>query len=123
MGREAPDLDPRALERLQAYAYPGNVRELKNIVERALIESAGEAIHAHHLHFLPDELSEVSGSGAAALPQGLPLDLDRAAERAKLWVVKSAIAQTNGNISEAAHLLGTNRNRIYRVLDQEKAPG
>ena len=122
MGRDAPELNPQVIERLQQYDFPGNVRELKNVVERALIESDGEAIQPYHLYFLPDEMPDTAALDSAAMPSGLPLDLDQAAERAKLWVVKSAIAQSNGNISEAAQLLGTNRNRIYRILDQEKRP-
>jgi len=50
MGREVPDLHPDVLERLQIYAFPGNVRELKNIVERALIESDGAEVELRHLH-------------------------------------------------------------------------
>ena len=45
MGREVPDLSAEVLEMLTAYAFPGNVRELKNIVERALIEGGGAEIH------------------------------------------------------------------------------
>ena len=41
MGIEAPLLDEAALDLLKAYTYPGNVRELKNIIERALLESRG----------------------------------------------------------------------------------
>ncbi|MSR84630.1 MAG: hypothetical protein EXS58_17215 [Candidatus Latescibacteria bacterium] len=44
------------------------------------------------------------------------------AARAELWVVRCAIAQAGGNISEAARLLNTNRNPIYRILDQEPPP-
>ena len=50
MGRQAPALHPEALEQLQAYSFPGNVRELKNIVERALIESDGAEVQPQHLH-------------------------------------------------------------------------
>ena len=50
MGIEAPLLDEAALDLLKAYTYPGNVRELKNIIARALPESRGFAIQVHHLH-------------------------------------------------------------------------
>ena len=104
---------------LAAYSFPGNVRELKNIVERALIESSGGEIRPYHLHFLP-EVATAASTTASAAPEGtmpeLPLDL----EQAELWVIKRAIARTSGNISEAARLLGTNRNRIYRALAQDE---
>jgi DNA-binding NtrC family response regulator len=51
MGVAHPAVDPATLAALQAYDYPGNIRELKNLVERALIESDGAVIQPEHLHF------------------------------------------------------------------------
>ena len=119
MGREVPALSPEAIDRLKAYTFPGNVRELRNIIERALLESRGEAIQPHHLHFVAQEsTTEDSPSLPAAMPE-LPLDLDLAAHQAEMWVVQRAVDQCNGNLSEAARLLGVSRNKIYRILEQE----
>jgi DNA-binding NtrC family response regulator len=52
MGREAVAIDPRALAVLESYSFPGNVRELKNIIERAVIQSRGGAILPVHLQLL-----------------------------------------------------------------------
>ena len=52
MGLRAPALSEAAREVLKAYDYPGNVRELKNIMERALIESVGSTVEHSHLHLL-----------------------------------------------------------------------
>ena len=52
MGRTGERLDAGVVAQLEDYALPGNVRELKNIIERALIESGGRPIEAKHLHFL-----------------------------------------------------------------------
>jgi DNA-binding NtrC family response regulator len=52
MGLPHPAISPAALESLRAYDFPGNVRELKNIIERALIESGGDTIGEEHLHRL-----------------------------------------------------------------------
>jgi DNA-binding NtrC family response regulator len=43
-----------------------------------------------------------------------------ASAEAELWVVKQALSKVDGNVSEAAHLLGTNRNKVYRVLGREQ---
>ena len=51
MGRDAPALSPEAHQSLSAYSFPGNVRELKNIIERALLESRGATVEPRHLHF------------------------------------------------------------------------
>ena len=73
-----------------------------------------------HLHFLPQE-----GDGAPTATGGLdlPMDIDEASARAELWVVKQALARTQGNLTAAARLLGSNRNRVYRILAQEEELG
>ncbi|MBI2952533.1 sigma-54-dependent Fis family transcriptional regulator, partial [bacterium] len=118
MGREPPALSPEALHRLTDYDFPGNVRELKNIIERALIESGGAEIRPHHLHFLSGEKADsISTSSLTSALPGLPMDLDEAARQAERWVVSQAMKQADGNLSEAARLLGTSRNTIYRILN------
>ena len=119
MGREVPELSAEVSEALKAYSFPGNVRELKNIIERALIESGGGVLRAHHLHFLPEAATAMVTAAPASATQELPWDL----EEAEAWLIKRAIARTDGNLSEAARLLGTNRNRIYRALAQEEHRG
>ena len=54
MGQEAPALSEQVIEALRDYSFPGNVRELKNMVERALIESGGGEIRVEHLHLLSE---------------------------------------------------------------------
>lgn len=58
MGRECPRMCPEALEALQYYSFPGNVRELKNIVEHAMIKSGGVDILPTHLYLLNDTRKE-----------------------------------------------------------------
>jgi len=50
MGVHSPEIIDEALSVMQSYAFPGNIRELKNVIERALIESGGETIKPKHLH-------------------------------------------------------------------------
>jgi len=121
MGREPPELGQQAVDRLTDYAFPGNVRELKNIIERAMIESGGAQIRPRHLHFLAGANS-ISGSAEpapAALPD-LPMDLDVAARLAQTQVIEQALDRVDGNLSEAARLLGTSRNKIYRIMNPQK---
>ena len=114
MGRDVPDVAVKTIDTLSNYAFPGNVRELKNIIERAMIESRGEQILPRHLHFLEQSMS----NGAEA--DELPMDLDEAERLAALRVVDRAMRMSEGNVSEAARLLGTTRNRIYRILESGK---
>ncbi len=52
MGIEHPSISPKGLSALEAHYFPGNVRELKNIIEGALIKSVGSVIQPEHLHFI-----------------------------------------------------------------------
>jgi DNA-binding NtrC family response regulator len=118
MGMRPPKLTPAALKALLAHPFPGNVRELKNIIERALIESGGEDIQPAHLF--------MSRAGTASRPEPvkpqvtttvseLPLNI----EQAEALLIQRALAETGGNIAEAARILGINRSRIYRKMAQE----
>jgi DNA-binding NtrC family response regulator len=120
MGIKEPSLSREAVVMLQSHSFPGNVRELKNIIERALIESGGEIIQPAHLR-LP-------GVNGAALPASahhskkefaalLPLNLSQAED----LLIQRALQETDGNIADAARMLGVHRTRIYRKLAQEES--
>lgn len=120
MGMKPPALTSGALEALRNYSFPGNVRELKNIIERGLIESGGEPIGAEHLKLATPMGAKVKeavaeAASSAAMVEQLPLRLDAAEE----MLIKRALAETGGNVAEAARRLGINRTRIYRRLAQE----
>jgi len=138
MGVKAPKLSDAAMATLHGYDFPGNIRELKNIIERALIESGGRGIGPEHLHLLQRRAQIVSTAGtststttASGLPPtkstkaeaaaALPLNLAEAED----LLIQRALQETGGNIADAARLLGVHRTRIYRKLAQEEpaAPG
>jgi DNA-binding NtrC family response regulator len=112
MGVRAVEIDQAALNILTTYGFPGNVRELKNIIERALIESGGKRVEPRHLHLLHPPASP----GSLAAPTPRYADLPLSVEAAEAELIQRALSQTNGNIAEAARLLGINRTRIYRKL-------
>ena len=115
MGLPAPGLSSAAAAALQSYDFPGNIRELKNIIERALIESGGDTILPEHLHLLRGR-PELPPPARSADPHvsvpSLPLNLAEAEE----LLIQRALDETGGNIAEAARLLGVHRTRIYRKL-------
>jgi DNA-binding NtrC family response regulator len=119
MGMEAPSLSSDALQGLIAHPFPGNIRELKNLIERALILSGGKLIKREHLQ-LPTSLSypqEDAFKLSAPSFDSLPLNLE-AAEHA---LIQRALEQTNGNVAEAARLMGVNRSLIYRRFPHMKS--
>jgi len=81
MGREAPAISPEALDVLAAYPFPGNVRELKNIVARALRESRDGTIEPGQLHLLSGEVPAPTTDPEVEIP----LDLDEA----EVWLVQT----------------------------------
>jgi DNA-binding NtrC family response regulator len=119
MGREAPTLSAEIIDELSSYHFPGNVRELKNIIERALIESDGAEILPKHLHFLKEAPATVEASQATAASPELT-DIPMNLAQGELWLIRRALAKAGGNISETARLLGTHRNRIYRALAEQE---
>ena len=119
MGLTPPALAPDALALLAAHPFPGNVRELKNVIERALIGSGGGPIRREHLQLL-GTLPAAPGRELRAAPAAatdLPLNLDDAEQA----LIQRALEQTGGNVAEAARLLGVNRSRIYRRFPQATA--
>ena len=134
--RQAPRLRPDALQRLLAHAYPGNIRELKNTLERAIIYAGGDELGGEHIVFAPGAGAVGSAGGgseaaaAAALGSGagfgdlgkkflsdLPLNLEEAED----ILVARAIAVAEGNMSQAARLLGVNRASLYRWQERRAA--
>jgi DNA-binding NtrC family response regulator len=97
------ELTPDALARLTAYRWPGNVRELRQACERASLLARGPV-------FTWDDFGLVS----MAAPEEPTLDLEQREREA----VQAALAQAEGNISQAAKLLGVSRAALYRKLDK-----
>ena len=111
-----PELTSDASAALESYIFPGNVRELKNIIERGLIECGGDPIRPEHLR-LPSGLPRRAPLEKLAPPtpaSEVPLNLDEAEQ----VLIQRALEQTSGNVAEAARLLGVNRSRIYRRFPQ-----
>ncbi|GAA0470650.1 PEP-CTERM-box response regulator transcription factor [Parasphingorhabdus litoris] len=98
---------PDALAALEAWKWPGNVRELENRIKRAVIMAEGKMIAAKDLDL------EISDDEPIDL-----LNLKAARESADRAAIIRAISQTDGNISNAAKLLGISRPTLYDLLKQ-----
>ncbi len=105
-GRNIAGIADEVMERLMEYSYPGNVRELENIIEQAFVLCRSELIELHHL---PPELRP---SGIAPLGGPRPMSL-KAME--KLLIVE-ALRRHHGNRQKAAKQLGVDASTLYRRL-------
>ncbi len=114
--RRAPRIDEAALEALSRYSWPGNIRELRNVVERAVLLGDGELLRADDFLVLDRPSSRVQ-TGFELPPEGISLDeLERDC-------VRQAMARTAGNQSAAARLLGISRDQLrYRLEKFELTP-
>ena len=114
-GRPVPPLTPRALDALLRWRYPGNVRELKNIAERALLlANEGERIDLAHL---PAELAGRGGAEVLAVAPHLSADsLKAMLERFEALVIEAKLRETGGNQSRAAELLAISRRSFVEKL-------
>lgn len=102
-----------ALIRLENYAFPGNVRELRNMVERAAVLCQDAVIGAAELHF--DSRPQVDMPKAPVSPSSIgddELNLSAAEER----MIRQALAKSGGSKAAAARLLGISRNSLRRRM-------
>jgi DNA-binding NtrC family response regulator len=102
---------PEALERLIAYRWPGNVRELRQACERAALLGVGSQLA------WPDFGLGAPGQGGERGERGEAMSDLHLASRERA-AVSAALAQAEGNISQAARLLGLSRAALYRKLDK-----
>jgi len=123
-GKPVTGVDPKAMDVLLRAPWPGNIRELANVIERAMVLAKGSTIQVEHLpaHVLaPLPAAPAPGPGTApalddAPPPAEPSDLSlEAAEREQ---IRRALEVAAGRRVAAARLLGLSRRTLYRKLDK-----
>jgi DNA-binding NtrC family response regulator len=111
-GKNITTITPEAMKRLMGYHWPGNIRELQNIIERGVALSAGTILDTADI-YLDDPAKRPSSSAAGSpylLPPGVTL------EQWEDEAIREALRASNGNKSQAARALGLSRNALrYRL--------
>ncbi len=108
---QAPKLSPEALERLEAYPFPGNVRELENILERAATLCEGQIIQEHELR-----LPAIKATPDDNRPEPAHGQLDVYLEDKEKKAIMDALEKTRWNRTAAAKLLGISFRQLrYRL--------
>jgi DNA-binding NtrC family response regulator len=113
-------LSAEALEKLQHYRFPGNLRELKNLIERAYILSSNQEIGADDLP-LGQRQTTVNGNGSAhvaglSIPFADSFDLTGVLERAERELIVRTLTSTHGAQAEAARRMGLSRSALAYKL-------
>jgi DNA-binding NtrC family response regulator len=104
---------PAAVERLQGHTWPGNIRELRNVVHRGLLLRRGAAIDAGDLTFD----TEVSAETGMALPEFIPgQTLEQILAKLERQVVESALKRFHNNRERVARELGVARSTLFKKL-------
>ncbi|MCL6740280.1 sigma-54 dependent transcriptional regulator [Sphingomonas sp. RB56-2] len=115
---QTPELSKEAIAALQAHDWPGNVRQLRNIIERTLILTPGDQIGCIEVDLLPPEVIDSQGSaglgGASMAIMGSPLR--EARESFEREYLKIQIRRFSGNISRTASFIGMERSALHRKL-------
>jgi two-component system nitrogen regulation response regulator NtrX len=114
----APSMSDEAMAALQAHDWPGNVRQLRNIIERTMILAPGDRVSCIEVDLLPPEVldnqSAVGGSTTAMAIMGSPLR--EARESFEREYLKIQIRRFSGNISRTASFIGMERSALHRKL-------
>jgi len=105
-----------ALELLKRYAWPGNLRELENTVERAVVLASGGAVEPAHL---PLHIQGAPTLGMTA-GEGLVASKDRIVREFERQAVARLLAESRGNVSTAARLARITRRNFHRLLTKHK---
>ena len=103
---------PEALEVLRNYGWPGNIRELRNFCENTVILKRGSRVTEYDLDgkFFGEQTVPTTGTTLSANPLSV--------EENEKRLLRNALAQTRGNKTKAAHLLGMSRRTLHRKLAQ-----
>jgi len=115
MVKLAPGLSREARDLLVAHAWPGNIRELQNAIERALILAEGELVSAAQLGIVP-RASRGEASPGASAPDIEPRTEARALAEVEKHMIVEALRRANGNKTRAAAALGLSRTQLFRRL-------
>ncbi len=103
-GRPHLKLSQAARDRLCSYDWPGNIRQLRNVIDSAVVLADGDTIESHDL-------------GIQSVPIGDQPTSLRIADWEKI-LIQDALAKSRGKVPEAARLLGIGRATLYRKIDE-----
>ncbi len=121
LGRRFTGFSPGALDALRRYSYPGNVRELSNIVERAAVLSRNQTIGPGDLppHVLDADARPLPiAAGQSDQGPWIPMTLSQAMAQPERAIILRALEANDWNRQQTAEVLGINRTTLYKKMKQ-----
>ena len=112
--RRSLRLTPAAMEKLQNQAWPGNVRQLRAVIESAAVMSEDDELDADSLPLMsPPAESDDATLASLGLPPSLNVD------ELETWAIHRALRQTGGNVSSASKVLGMSRDTLHTKIKKK----
>lgn len=108
-GKHVEGIDTRARSAIYKYDWPGNIRELRNCIESAVVMASGKEIM---IEDLPPTVSKSSQTESISIPAGITL------EEAERMIIEQNLAANKGNKSKTADILGIGRKTLHRKLQE-----
>ena len=115
-GKCIREVEPAWHARLEAYGWPGNIRELRNTVEAAVVTAPDDVLRAERLRLDGPAAKPAAVAGAWSVPEGLTL------EEIEKKILEEALRKNGGNRSLTAEQLGLSRRTIQRKIQDYNLP-
>ncbi|MBB3956280.1 MULTISPECIES: sigma-54-dependent transcriptional regulator [Novosphingobium] len=115
-GMPPPDISIEAMAAMQAYEWPGNVRQLRNVVERTVILAPRERLGRIEVDMLPAEINSGRLAGDSGMSSLMGVPLREARENFEREYLRVQIRRFSGNISKTAAFIGMERSALHRKL-------
>lgn len=116
MKRSVAGVTASALKKLLRFDWPGNIRELENVIERAMVFCTKAVIDADDLPELAAGPATWTDAGTRMSSPGAPCSMRSTVNASELAAIRAALAASSGNRREAARLLGIDHTTFYRKL-------
>lgn len=111
--KDVHSISSEAMDQIMKYSYPGNIRELENIIERAVVLCRGNVITKNDL---PNQISNISEKSILD-PKDLEHDYDKKVKSFETEIITEALSRTNGNKSAAARLLNLTERHLRSRME------
>ena len=109
-------LEPSLVDSLRRYDWPGNIREMENVLISSAVRTDGEVIRELVLPSVPMRQPDLAGHGGMLLPMPVTAEQIVSLDEYEQMIIEAALQATNGNLSECARRLGIGRATLRRKL-------